>query len=61
LLELANKVPPEVEEWAGDKKARKFFRRAKEIASPDDWDALLDLLEQRQHERTQRTTRRKSE
>lgn len=54
LLELADKVPPEVQSMAGDAKARRFFRRAKEIASPDDWDALLDILEERQTERTKR-------
>jgi transcriptional regulator with XRE-family HTH domain len=48
LLRLANKVPPEVERFAGDARARKFLHRAQEIASPEDWDALLSLLE-RQH------------
>jgi transcriptional regulator with XRE-family HTH domain len=61
LLELADKVPPEVQSMAGDAKARRFFRRAKEIASPDDWDALLDVLEERQSKRTKgKKTRRKS-
>jgi transcriptional regulator with XRE-family HTH domain len=47
LLQLANKVPPEVEYFARDAKARKFLHRAQEIASPEDWDALLGLLERR--------------
>ena len=48
LLELANKLPPELATLAGSAKARRFFQRAQEIASPKDWDALLDLLETRQ-------------
>ena len=51
LLHLANKVPPEVEGFARSAKARQFFQRAREIASPDDWDALLKVLERRQQER----------
>ena len=51
LLQLADKVPPELQAVSGDAKARRFLSRAQEIASPDDWDALLDFLEKRQHER----------
>jgi transcriptional regulator with XRE-family HTH domain len=51
LLQLANKVPPELAKLAGNEKARRFFQRAQEIASPKDWDALLDLLESRQSAR----------
>ena len=51
LLRLADKVPPELQGLTEDAKARRFFNRAQEIASPDDWDALLDLLEKRQQER----------
>jgi transcriptional regulator with XRE-family HTH domain len=51
LLELANKLPPELATLAGSPKARRFFQRAREIASPKDWDALLDLLESRQSAR----------
>jgi transcriptional regulator with XRE-family HTH domain len=47
LLQLADKVPPEVETIAADATARRFLQRASEIASPDDWDALLGLLERR--------------
>jgi len=47
LLQLANKLPPELGTMAGSPQARRFFQRAKEIASPKDWDALLDFLEQR--------------
>ena len=54
LLRLADKVPPEVERFAGDAKARRFLRRAQEVASSDDWDALLNLLEKRQEDRTRR-------
>lgn len=52
LLELANKLPPELATLAGSAKARRFFQRAKEVASPKDWDALLDLLETRQAARS---------
>jgi transcriptional regulator with XRE-family HTH domain len=53
LLSLADKVPPELQGVSEDAKARRFFTRAREIASPDDWDALLDLLERRQRARRQ--------
>ena len=52
LLELANKLPPELAALAGNANARRFFQRAGEIASPKDWDALLDLLESRQSARS---------
>jgi len=52
LLELANKLPPELAPFTGNAKARRFFERAREIASPKDWDALLDLLESRQSTRS---------
>ncbi len=48
LLELANKLPPELAKLAGSPSARRFLQRAQEIASPKDWDALLGLLEERQ-------------
>jgi transcriptional regulator with XRE-family HTH domain len=54
LLQLANKMPPELAKLAGSPNARRFLQRAQEIASPKDWDALLDLLEQRQSARTKR-------
>jgi len=52
LLELANKLPPELAALAGNANARRFFQRAGEIASPKDWDALLDLLESRKSARS---------
>jgi transcriptional regulator with XRE-family HTH domain len=52
LLQLANKLPPELATLAGSANARRFFQRADEIASPKDWDALLDLLESRQSARS---------
>jgi transcriptional regulator with XRE-family HTH domain len=54
LLQLANKVPPEVESFAGDAKARRFLQRAQEVAAPEDWDALLNLLERRHKQRDRR-------
>jgi transcriptional regulator with XRE-family HTH domain len=55
LLHLANKLPPELASMAGNAKARRFFQRAREVASPKDWDALLDLLEKRQSARSNGT------
>src|SRR5258706_16428147 len=55
LLQLANKLPPELAKLAGNEKARRFFQRAQEVASPKDWDALLDLLETRQSARPSKT------
>jgi HTH-type transcriptional regulator, competence development regulator len=52
LLTLANKLPVELESLNSHVQARRFFARAQEIASPDDWDALLNLLEQRRTSRT---------
>ncbi len=54
LLRLADKVPPEMEALAGDAGARRFLQRAQEIASPEDWDALLGLLERRNKGRERR-------
>lgn len=54
LLKLADKVPPEMEAIAGDARARRFLVRAREIASPRDWDALLGLLERRHKGREER-------
>lgn len=51
LLQLAKKVPPELQRLAGSAHARRFLERAQQIASPDDWGALLELLEERQKER----------
>jgi transcriptional regulator with XRE-family HTH domain len=51
LLTLANKLPVELEQLNSHVQARRFFARAQKIASPDDWDALLNLLEQRRASR----------
>ncbi|MCI0460464.1 MAG: helix-turn-helix domain-containing protein [Gemmataceae bacterium] len=60
LLRLADKVPPELEDLTSNVKARKFIERAREVASPDDWAALLDLLERRQAERSHQRTDREA-
>ncbi len=52
LLKLADKLPPELHSIAGSVKARRFYERAREVASPKDWDALLDFLEQRRPKST---------
>jgi len=57
LLRLANKLPRELESLNANAQARRFFDRASQVASPDDWEALLDLLEKRQ---TGRKARRRS-
>ncbi|MBI3464768.1 MAG: helix-turn-helix transcriptional regulator [Planctomycetes bacterium] len=54
LLRMADKVPPEVQGFAKHASARRFLQRAQEVASPEDWDALLGLLERRQRERERR-------
>jgi len=54
LLEMANKAPPEVAHIARHASGRRFLRRTREIASPDDWDALLDVLEARDQARRER-------
>ena len=51
LLEMADKVPPELANIARHASGRRFLRRAREIASPEDWDALLDVLEERDQAR----------
>lgn len=51
LLEMADKAPPELANIAPHASGRRFLRRAREIASPDDWDALLDVLEARDRAR----------
>lgn len=51
LLRLADKVPPELRPLARNAQARRFLERAEQVASPDDWKALLDLLERRAAER----------
>ena len=56
LLELADKVPPEMERFASNARARRFLQRAQEIASPDDWEALLKVLEERQKSRSRGTS-----
>jgi transcriptional regulator with XRE-family HTH domain len=47
FLDLANKLPPELRPLQGSAQARRFIERASEIASPEDWDAMLELLERR--------------
>src|SRR5437879_1495756 len=48
FLTLANKLPKELEPLNANVQARRFFHRASQVASPDDWEALLNLLEDRQ-------------
>ena len=48
FLKLANKLPKELEALNANVHARRFFDRASQVASPADWEALLELLEDRQ-------------
>lgn len=57
LLRIADKVPPEMKQLTKSASARRFLQRAQEVASPDDWDALLGLLESRQEERERRRSK----
>ena len=51
LLTLADKLPKELEALRGNAQARRLFDRAAKVASPGDWEAFLDLLEERQAKR----------
>jgi hypothetical protein len=51
LLMLADKLPKELEPLRTNQQARRFFDRAVKVASPGDWAAFLDLLEERQAKR----------
>jgi len=51
LLELANKVPPELEALTGNPSARIFLRRAKSLVNQTDWDDLLRYLDQKRRPR----------
>jgi HTH-type transcriptional regulator, competence development regulator len=51
LLQVAEKVPPEIAGLTSSPQARRFIERAREIASPSDWEALLDVLERRRAKR----------
>jgi len=51
LLTLANKLPKELEALKTNQQARRFFDRAAKVASPGDWEAFLDLLEEREAKR----------
>jgi HTH-type transcriptional regulator, competence development regulator len=55
LLQAAEKVPPELAELTRTPQSRRFIERAREIASPDDWEALLDMLERRRAKREKGT------
>ena len=47
LLSLADKLPPELNQISEVPAARRFMERAQTVASPQDWEALLDVLEER--------------
>lgn len=47
LLELAGKVPPELKHIASSAAGRRFYRCSMGITSPEDWDALFEVLERK--------------
>ena len=51
LLSLADKLPPELNQISEVPAARRFMERAQRVASPQDWEALLNVLERRHAER----------
>ena len=51
LLSLADKLPPELDQISNVPAARRFMERAQRVASPQDWEALLEVLERRHAER----------
>lgn len=59
LLTLANKLPAELEPLKTNQQARRFFDRAAKVASPGDWEAFLDLLEEREAKRENEKASRK--
>ena len=61
LLTLANKLPAELEPLKTNQQARRFFDRAAKVASPGDWEAFLDLLEEREAKRENEKARRKKD
>jgi|SRR5438093_3896594 len=58
LLRLAGKLPPELDKFSKIPAARRFMERAQHVASPEDWEALLGMLEQRHAERSRSRKRR---
>ncbi len=61
LLTLANKLPAELEPLKTNQQARRFFDRAAKVASPGDWEAFLDLLEEREAKRENEKAGRKKD
>ena len=51
LLDLANKTPPEIDYIARNPSARVFFRRARRLTAPEDWEDLLRYLDRRESAR----------
>jgi transcriptional regulator with XRE-family HTH domain len=45
LLDLAGKVPPELQHMASSAAGRRFYRCSKGITSSEDWDTLSAVLE----------------
>ncbi len=47
LLMLAGKVPPELEHMVASPSGLRFYSRSRAITSPEDWDALSDLVDRK--------------
>lgn len=54
LLNLANKVPPELKPIANNASARAFLRRAQTLSTKEDWDDLLRYLDRQQSQHPKR-------
>jgi transcriptional regulator with XRE-family HTH domain len=47
FLDLAGKIPPELQHMASSAAGRRFYRCSKEITSAEEWDTLSEALERK--------------
>jgi len=61
FLELAGKVPPELQHMASSAAGRRFYRCSKGITSAEEWDSLSEILEKKlqDHPAEERSVSRK--
>jgi transcriptional regulator with XRE-family HTH domain len=61
FLELAGKVPPELQHMASSAAGRRFYRCSKGITSAEEWDSLSEILEKKlqHHPAEERSVSRK--
>ncbi len=58
FLTLADKLPKELEPLTSNIHARRFFDRASQVASPADWQALLQTLESRHAKKARKSVKK---